>query len=536
RLDGGLDRLPLPEAAMPPPAVVAAEQIPAARVAINDVPMTAVAEIEPNDTPVEATPLSVPATVTGVLNRESGVEQSNSESGSSDTASPDFDLYRFSARAGQEWVIEVDAARSGSPVDSFVEVLTADGDRIERVLLQAMRDSYFTFRGKSADQTGDFRIFNWEEMTLNDYLYAGGEVVKLWMYPRGPDSGYNVYPGEGVRWGYFDTTPLSHALGEPCFIVEPHAPGTALIPNGLPVFTLYFENDDESRRSLGKDSRLFFTAPHDGEFLVKIKDVRGAQGPDFKYTLTIRPRNPDFRVTLLDQNLAVAPGSGKEFRVKAERRDGYEGPIRVDITNLPEGFTSTSPLIIEAGQLESMGVLMAAPDAPAPGGEGEQAEASMLTAFAEIDGREVTHSVGSFGKIQLAEGQQLRAKILPAEGGVQPLSESADAPMEVVIAPGETIMLKVAVERNGVEGEISFGKETSGRNLPHGLYVDNIGLNGLLLLSDQSEREFFITADHWVPEQTRLFHLTTSAGGGQATPPVILHIRHPDVGTRQAAR
>ena len=63
-------------------------------------------------------------------------------------ARADADLYRFSAKAGEPWVIEVDAARSGSKLDSFVEVLDAAGRRIERVRLQAVRDSYFTFRGK----------------------------------------------------------------------------------------------------------------------------------------------------------------------------------------------------------------------------------------------------------------------------------------------------------------------------------------------------------------------------------------------------
>src|SRR5690606_35673958 len=82
----------------------------------------------------------------------------------------DVDLYRFSARAGQQWVIDTDAERSKSPLDTFVEVLDADGNRIERVLLQAVQDSYFTFRGKNSTQSNDFRVFNWEEMSLNQYF------------------------------------------------------------------------------------------------------------------------------------------------------------------------------------------------------------------------------------------------------------------------------------------------------------------------------------------------------------------------------
>ncbi len=97
-------------------------------------------------------------------------------------------------------------------------------------------------------------------MGINDYLYANGEVVRLWLYPRGPDSGYFVYPGQGNRWGYFDTTPFTHALNETCYVVQPYPPGTELVKNGLPVFTIYHENDDDAHRELGKDSRLFFTA------------------------------------------------------------------------------------------------------------------------------------------------------------------------------------------------------------------------------------------------------------------------------------
>ena len=73
-------------------------------------------------------------------------------------------------------------------------------------------------------------------MELNEYVYANGEVMKLWMLPRGPDSGFLVYPGVGEnRFTYFGSTPITHALNEPCYVVKPHRPGRRpLIPNGLP--------------------------------------------------------------------------------------------------------------------------------------------------------------------------------------------------------------------------------------------------------------------------------------------------------------
>ncbi len=71
----------------------------------------------------------------------------------------------------------------------IVKIVDDSGNPVLRTRLQAVRDSYFTFRGKDSMQSNDFRVFAWEEMNLNDYLYASGEVTRLWMHPRGPDSG-----------------------------------------------------------------------------------------------------------------------------------------------------------------------------------------------------------------------------------------------------------------------------------------------------------------------------------------------------------
>ena len=511
-MEGGLTSLTIPETRS---GTTASPQTPVAvaPVEMDEEPMTTLSEAEPNNDPANANAVDAPAQINGVISGRYGDDA-------------DFDLFRFQAHAREEWVVEVNAARSKSPLDSFVEVLDASGAPIERVLLQAVRDSYFTFRGKDANTISDFRLFNWEEMELNEYLYADGEVVKLHLYPRGPDSGFNVYPGTGKRWGYFDTTPLAHALGAPCYIVRPHPPGSELIPNGLPVFTLYYENDDEGMRSMSRDSKLYFTAPADGEYLVRIRDVRGLEGEDYRYRLSVRPRKPDFRVTLHNTDPKVPPGGCREFRVSAKRMDGYDRPISVDVTGLPPGFTASTPVVIQAGQLDAHGVLRATADAPKPTEQNQMISVTMATAT--IRGEEVSHPSTGFGKITLMDELKASGRIVAAKGGAVPVAAPEDGPLEFEIAPGETIRLKVVVDRPNNKGEVSFGKEYSGRNLPHGLYVDNIGLNGLLLLDGQQERDFFITAAKWVPEQSRLFHLQSGANGGIVTPPVLLHVREKD--------
>ena len=494
---------------VPTPAV---DEVPlaAAPMAAPIAPMMETAEVEPNNTPAEATAITIPATLKGTIQGKPGGQ-------------PDSDLYKFTAQAGQEWVIEVNAARSKSPLDSIIDVLDTTGQPVERVVLQATRDSYFTFRGKNGDDVSDFRVFNWEEMELNEYLYSNGEVVKLWLAPRGPDSGFTTYPGEGNRYGYFDTTPVTHALGEPCYIVEPHAPGEEIVPNGLPIFRLNYQNDDSAKRDQGADSKLTFTAPQDGEYLVRIRDVRGSESDKHTYQLIIRPRQPDFAVTLQTKDPTVNIGSAKEFRLTVSRRDDYVGPVRIDLTGLPPGYTGTTPLTIQAGQNDTFGVLTAAADAPVL--TPENAKASKLTATATINGQDVTHDVNNFGEIKRADAAKVTLKIVAADTGAKLVIPADGSPAQVDIEPGQTIMLKVIVDRKGYDGNVPFGNEGSGRNLPHGLIVDNIGLNGLLILEKQTERNFFISAAKWVPDQERLFHLKTDVEGGQAAAPVLIRVR-----------
>ena len=509
RLDGSWQQYPMPKAIeshehhQAQPVMV---KIP--EVSTSGDP-AAVPEVEPNDTPQNAQPVELPARITGEIR--------------SDSTPLDLDTFRFSAGENEEWVIEVLADRNGSQLDSVIEVLTEDGKPIERVLLQAVRDSYFTFRGKDSKQVGDFRLFNWEEMNVNEYVYANGEVFRLWLAPRGPDSGFNVFPGLGDRWTYFGTTALAHALGEPAYVVLPHPPGTELVPNGLPTFPLYYVNDDGSRRDTGRDSKLTFVAPHNGDYLVRVTDVRGQQGSEFQYELRIRPRQPEFNVRLQDRKLTMSRESSSELIFIADRLDEFDGPIEVEITGLPEGLSANTPVTIEESQLTAAIVITSGSDAMTL--DEEALKGIQITASADIRGERRTAAVPGFESLKVEGDPKLRLQIVAAEGGATPVGNGEEGPLEFEIHPGETIMLKLNVDRLSFDGEIPLGTEGAGRNLPHGVYVDNLGLNGLLLLEGQSTREFFITASDWVQPQTRMFHLRTEQAGQPATQPVILHIR-----------
>jgi hypothetical protein len=319
-------------------------------------------------------------------------------------------------------------------------------------------------------------------------------------------------------------------LNEPCYVVEAHPPGAAIIPNGLPQYTVYYENDDDGWRKLGTDSRIVFTAPADGDYLARVSDVRDLGSDNHHYELTLRAPAPGFQIKVEAPDLAVNAGSGKEFSVVAERIDDFDGEIQIDIAGLPPGFRILSPLVIQAGQTTTFATLIADADAPAP--TAENSKLGKLTASAVINGQKVVKDGVNLGEMKLAAKPKLLVRIFPPDGppppGAAP-SASDGKPVDLFIEPGQTISAIVRVERNGFDGEINFGGEQAGRNLPHGVFIDNIGLNGLTLLQGESERRFFITAAKWVAETTRPFHLRAGVEGNQTSLPVMLHVQKPQV-------
>src|SRR5205085_7725020 len=126
----------------------------------------------------------------------------------------------------------------------------------------------------------------------------------------------------------------------------------------LPVVTVYYRNDDGGPM-YGKDSRLAFKAPADGDYTVRIRDVRGMQGERFAYRLTIRAPAPDFVLAVDPENPNVPRGAALPLTVTALRTEGFDGEIEVKLLDLPNGFTTTTGTI-RAGMNSTVLLLMAA--------------------------------------------------------------------------------------------------------------------------------------------------------------------------------
>lgn len=465
-------------------------------------------ESEPNDTPERANPISVPGVANGRIDHPG-----------------DQDLFRFDAVAGRNYTIETLAARRGSPIDTRIEVLHADGSLVPRVILRAVRDSAITFRGFDANAQGG-RLQNWEEMDLRQYLYLSGEVVRLMLAPRGPDSEYGFFTVRGKRQCYFDTTATAHSLDERCFIVEPHPPGETFSPNGLPVFTIDYVNDDGADRTIGSDSRLLFTAPTSAPYLVRVTDARNWGGDRFAYRLTVRPAVPDFNVSMNLPNPSVAKGAGRNFQMEVDRIDGFDGPVRVEISGAPPGFIISTPIVIEAGHAAAQGTIYALSDAPAPTPANELL--TKLTITATVDGKEIAKAASGFGKISLSPGPMLTVGLDPIGATTQPAADLSSL-AEITVVPGQFTPAHLWIHRNNFKDEATFEAD----NLPHGVIIADIGLSGVSIPEGQSERQIFLHTAPWVAEQDRLCYVRALQAGTPTSKPVMIHVRKV---AQQAAR
>jgi hypothetical protein len=481
-----------------------------------------VSEIEENDDVTKAQVVNAPVQVNGsmgFLSRASGKDEPRLERLGYGKA--DADHFAFDAKKGQTWIIETLAAQAGSPADTKLEVLHPDGKPVARLLMQAVRDSYNNFRSVDANNA-DIRLQNWEEMELNEYVWFNGDIMKIIRMPRGPDGGCFFYINDGKRRAYFDTSATSHSLDEPCYVVEPYPLGSTIAANGLPIFTLNYQNDDSGDRKIGRDSRLTFTAPADGRFVVKVTDTRGWGGERFVYSLAIREPKPDFSVKLAGMNPTVMPGASVGFSFHAERTDNFDDPIQIDITGLPPGYFASSPLIIEAGHDLISGSLHAMHDAKA------DADWSKLKITAK--GKAITHDAGTFGKVILGTKPKFIIVLEPDAGGKPVMRNLAEEmkPLELTLAPGQSVKAWLRAVRLNDKGIINLDVH----GLPHGVIIDDIGLNGVQIREGETERPIFFRAANWVKDQDKFCHGAISSArnehdsaGLQTSFPILMKIR-----------
>ena len=143
-----------------------------------------------------------------------------------------------------------------------------------------------------------------------------------------------------------------------------------------------------------------------------------------------------------------------------------------------------------------------------------------MIASAVVNGRNVERRVGTVGELKLGT----RPSVIPS---IQPIDRESKSNEDwtLQVRRGETTSARLVIDRKkDFTKEVSFGKELAGRNTSAGVYVDNIGLNGLIVLKDSNERVFFLTADISAEPGKRSFFLTANVDGNVTSHPISVEV------------
>lgn len=111
------------------------------------------------------------------------------------------------------------------------------------------------------------------------------------------------------------------------------------------------------------DSRIVYTFPAAGDYVLRVKDIQQNGGGQYAYRLLIAPPREDFALRVSPDNPRLTKGDTTVLTVKALRLDGYSGEIGLGLQNLPPGFVA-GEAVIPAGQEQTRLTVSAPADAP----------------------------------------------------------------------------------------------------------------------------------------------------------------------------
>jgi hypothetical protein len=473
-------------------------------VGVGDVPE--VFEKEPNNTPSEAEAVSIPVTINGHIDNPSAAKHA------------DDDFFRIHAAKGQRLVIEVAAARLGSPLDSVVEVLDSRGNDVPRATVRCLYQTQTTLADRDSRSEG-IRLVSTTGLHENDYLMVGDELDQIAYVPDQPDADVILKGFEGQRFTWLGTSPSLRPLNTTAYKAQILPPDAEFPANGLPVFHLTERNDDGGP-GYGTDSRLDFDAPADGDYLVHLKDVRNQGGPGFAYRLTIREAAPDFTLVVDPDNPNIPRGGSTPLTVSVNRLQGYQGPIEIEVKGLSQGLTASKEEIA-AGEDSTVVVLSAAPDSRPDSLPGH----FEIVGHATVNGRVIMREANAEKVLQVA------SIIPPPDVAVR------TDPEQVAIAPDKEVSVSLHVERrNGFKGRVPCNVV----NLPPGVRVVNLGLNGILVPENQSDATFKLRAADWAKPIVQPIYVVANVESNATTqhpsPPIMLRVQSKEEGTSVALR
>ncbi len=271
------------------------------------------------------------------------------------------------------------------------------------------------------------------------------------------------------------------------------------------------ENDDG--RLLGRmttqDSILEnWTAPADGTFVVRLRDVHLRGGSSYPYVLRISRAEPTFELVLDTDKTPLTPGTAGVLFARVVRKNGFAGAVQLSIDGLPAGVTATCGVIPPELQ-DGVIVLEAGADAVMTG-TNVTVRGTAVVGDAEAM-REVSIVARPMQETYMPGGGRSHWPVAVhtvSIGKPSDLTGVKVEPRDVSLKPGETVKLEIEIQRapgfdKNVTLDMLFQHLSSrfAETLPKGVTID-LKQSKTLLTGQETKGHLTLTAAKDAPPAT----------------------------------
>ncbi len=256
------------------------------------------------------------------------------------------------------------------------------------------------------------------------------------------------------------------------------------------------ENDDMrlwGRRTLHDSMIENWKVPADGRYTIEIRDVHLRGGADFGYGLEVTHATPQFDLVMDTDKTWLTPGSCAAIFVRANRRNGFDGEIQLQIEGLPAGVSVTCGKIMAGTAVDGCIVLEAAVDA------GQIASNIRVTGIATVEkeGQEpitLASVAQPMQEIYMPGGGRSHYPVAMHTVAVGAPSDIRDVKLstyDVTLKPGESVRIDIELERGeGFDKNVTLDvlyqhlSSVFANTLPAGVTIDAKNSQTLLTGSD----------------------------------------------------
>jgi len=108
--------------------------------------------------------------------------------------------------------------------------------------------------------------------------------------------------------------------------------------------------------ALHADSYLMVKLPADGKYFIHLGDTSRHAGKEYAYRLRISRPQPDFELRLIPSRIVIRSKASASVTVFAIRKDGFDGPIKLNFKGLPAGLESSGAALAAKQEMVGLGV------------------------------------------------------------------------------------------------------------------------------------------------------------------------------------